>query len=278
MKGQEFLSMKCKNWPVAVCSWSLQTDVAGVASAMKALGLEHVHLDIGQALGEKSRECLEAIKAQNWTVTSTMIGFPEEDYSTLERIKVTGGIVPDETWESNRQTVIDALDVTADLGVRYLSMHAGFIDETDKAHAEKITRRIKLLADAAADKGVMFLLETGQESASELAQFMEKLDHNFLGVNFDPANMILYNKGNPIQALHTLAPWIRHLHIKDALRTRDPGTWGAEVPWGDGEVGMAEFVKVLGEIGFEGAIAIEREAGDNRFGDIKLAIERLTAA
>ena len=270
--------MKCKNWPVAVCSWSLQTDVEGVAGAMKDLGLEHVHLDVGPAVGKGGRECLEAIKAQDWTITSTMIGFPQEDYSTLERIKVTGGIVPDETWESNRQTVIDALEVTADLGVKYLSMHAGFIDETDKAHAEKITRRIKLLADAAADKGVIFLLETGQESASELAQFMEKLDHNFVGVNFDPANMILYNKGNPIQAVRALEPWIRHLHIKDALRTREPGTWGAEVPWGDGEVGMAEFVKVLGEIGFEGAMAIEREAGDNRFGDIKLAVERLTAA
>ena len=270
--------MKCKDWPVAVCSWSLQTDVAGVAGAMKELGLEHVHLAVGPAGEEGGQAYLEAIKAQDWTITCTMIGFPQEDYSTLERIKVTGGIVPDDTWDANRKMVIDALDVTADLGVKYLSMHAGFIDESDKAHAEKITKRIKLLADAAADKGVMFLLETGQESAAELAQFLEKLDHNFVGVNFDPANMILYNKGNPIQAVRTLAPWIRHLHIKDATKTKEPSTWGEEVPWGDGEVGVADFLNVLAEVGYEGAMAIEREQGDNRFGDIKLAIERLASA
>ena len=270
--------MKCKEWPVSVCSWSLQTDVAGVAQAMKDLGLEHVHLAVGPALEDGGQQYLEAVRAQDWTVSCTMIGFPQEDYSTLDRIKVTGGIVPDDTWESNRKMVIDALDVTADLGVKYLSMHAGFIDESDKAHAAKITKRIETLADAAADKGVMFLLETGQETAVELAHFLETLDHNFVGVNFDPANMILYNKGNPIQAVRTLAPWIRHLHVKDAVKTKEPGTWGQEVPWGDGEVGVADFLNVLAEVGFEGAMAIEREAGDNRFGDIKLAIERLTAA
>lgn len=269
--------MKCKDWPIAVCSWSLQTDVAGVAGAMKDLGLEHVHLGVGPAVGEEGRECLEAIKAQDWIITSTMIGFAQEDYSTLDTIKVTGGIVPDESWEANLDLFLGAAKVTAELGVKYLSMHAGFIDESDKAHAAKITKRLRTLADAAEDNGVILLFETGQESAAELAQFMETLDHNSAGVNFDPANMILYNKGNPIQAVRTLAPWIRHLHVKDATRTKEPGTWGAEVPWGDGEVGIAEFVKVLGEIGFEGAMAIEREAGDNRFGDIKLAIERLTA-
>jgi len=270
--------MKCKNWPVGICSWSLQTDVPGVAKAIQDLGIEHVHLGVRAAVGEAGRECFEAIKAQDWTITSTMIDFPQEDYSTLDTIKVTGGIVPDDSWEANRKLFQGAAEVTAQLGVKYLSTHAGFIDESDKAHAEKIAKRIALLADVAADKGVMFLLETGQESAKELARFLETLDHKSVGVNFDPANIILYDKGDPIDAVRTLAPWIRHLHVKDALRTKEPGTWGAEVPWGDGEVGIAEFLKVLEEIEFDGAMAIEREAGDDRFGDIKVAIERLTAA
>ena len=87
--------------------------------------------------------------------------------------------------------------------------------------------------------------------------------------------MILYDKGDPIEAVRVLAPWIKHIHIKDAIRTTQPGTWGAEVPWGDGQVGTEAFLDVLEEIGFEGALAIEREAGDDRFGDIKLAAERL---
>jgi len=76
--------------------------------------------------------------------------------------------------------------------------------------------------------------------------------------------------------VRTLAPWIKHIHIKDAIRTKEPGTWGEEVPWGDGQVGPETFLNTLKEIGYEGALAIEREAGDNRFGDIKLAVERLS--
>jgi L-ribulose-5-phosphate 3-epimerase len=109
----------------------------------------------------------------------------------------------------------------------------------------------------------------------ELKHFLEKLDHPATAVNFDPANMILYDKGDPIEAVRVLAPWVKHIHIKDAIRTKQPGTWGAEVPWGDGEVGPDAFLDVLKEVGFAGVLAIEREAGDDRFGDIKLAAERL---
>lgn len=270
--------MKCRNWPVAVCSWSLQTDVPGVAKAMSELGLEHVHLGIRAAVEDGSGKTLDTIKAQNWTITCTMVDFPHEDYSTLDRIKVTGGVLPDEHWERNRKSFAGAAELTAKLGVPYVSLHAGFIDESDKAAAEKMHARIRTMADIARDNGVMLLLETGQETASELRRFLEELNHESLGVNFDPANMILYDKGDPIEAVRVLGPWIRHLHVKDALRTQTPGTWGSEVPWGDGQVGIERFLAALEEIGFMGAMAIEREAGDNRQGDIQIAIDRLKAA
>lgn len=265
--------MECKNWPVGLCSWSLRTDIAGVAAAMKKIGLEHVHLGIRGAVEDPA--VLADIQNQDWTITATMIDFPQEDYSTLEAIKATGGVVPDDSWKLNRDLFIGAADKTAILGVKYLSMHAGFIDESNKAHARKIHDRIKRLADAAAKYDLILLLETGQETAVELRGFLEKLDHPAVGVNFDPANIILYDKGDPIDALRTLAPWIKHLHVKDATRTKAPGTWGAEVPWGDGQVGIAAFIKTLEEIGFDGAMAIEREAGDDRPGDIALAADRL---
>jgi L-ribulose-5-phosphate 3-epimerase len=270
--------MQCKKWPVGVCSWSLRTDVSGVAKAMKELGLRHIHLGIRPAVEDASGKFLETIKAQKWTITSTMIDFPQEDYSTLESIKVTGGVVPDASWQQNHNLFLGAVIATAKLGVKYLSMHAGFIDESNKAYVEKVYSRIRDLANVAADNGVILLLETGQESAKDLRHFLETLDHQSVGVNFDPANMILYDKGDPIEAVRVLSPWIRHLHVKDATRTKKPGTWGAEVPWGDGQVGVKRLLDVLDEVGFEGAMAIEREAGDNRLGDIKLAIERLTAA
>jgi L-ribulose-5-phosphate 3-epimerase len=270
--------MKCKNWPVSVCSWSLQTDVGGVAKAMKDLGLQHVHLAVRQAVEEGNGKTLDAIRAQDWTITSTMLDLPHEDYSTLDAIKVTGGVAPDEHWQHSHDLFVGAAKVTAKLGVKYISMHAGFIDESDPASVRKMHDRIRTLANIADANGVILLLETGQETAAELRQFLEKLDHKAVGVNFDPANMILYDKGDPIEAVRVLAPWIRHLHVKDAVRTQKPGTWGAEVPWGDGQVGVDRFLAVLEEVGFKGAMAIEREAGDNRFGDVKLAVERLAAA
>ena len=269
--------MECKNWPVGVCSWSLQTDVAGVAEAMRKVGLNQVHLGVRSAIEDQSGDVLAAIKAQSWTISCTMIDFPQEDYSSLDAIKVSGGIVPDDCWDRNRELFVEAVAVTADLGVKYLSTHAGFIDEGDPEYAKKIHERIRFLADEAAEKGVVLLLETGQETAEELSRFLEEIDHPALGVNFDPANMILYDKGTPVEAVKVLAPWIKHLHVKDATRTKEPGTWGAEVAWGDGEVGTDSFLKALEEIAFDGVMAIEREAGDDRFGDIKLAAERLAA-
>lgn len=270
--------MKCKNWPIGVCSWSLQTDIPGVAKAMEEIGVEHVQLAIRPAVEETGTDYLDAIKAQKWTISGTMIDFPQEDYTTFETIKATGGIVPDDSWPHNRDLFIGAVEVTAKLGLKYLTTHAGFIDETDEAHAEKIRDRIRTLADAAQEKGVIFLMETGQESAADLAHFLKKLNHPAVAVNYDPANIILYDKGDPIESVRTLAPYIRHLHIKDAIRTKTPGTWGDEVPWGEGQVGPEKFLAVLEEIGFEGTMCVEREAGDNRIGDIKQAVQRLAAA
>jgi sugar phosphate isomerase/epimerase len=205
-----------------------------------------------------------------------MIDFPHEDYSTLESIKVTGGIVPDKYWDDNRKRVFDAIDITAELGVKYLSFHFGFLDLINPDSAGKIIDRAKVLADKAGQKNIRLLMETGQETATELSQFLEELNHPALSINFDPANIILYGKASPIDAVKILAPWVKHIHIKDALYTQTPGTWGLEVPWSTGQVGGDEFLKVLKIINFNGVLSVERESGDNRFGDIKNAVDALT--
>jgi L-ribulose-5-phosphate 3-epimerase len=267
----------CNGWPVSVCSWSLRQDIHELAESMRKLDIGYVNLAVRAALQENGNKFLQAVREQDWTISSTMIDFPCEDYSTLESIKKTGGVGPDEHWDENRELALGAINVTAELDAEYTLMHAGFIDHTQPGYAKKFYDRVRILADAAAKKNVKFLMETGQETAEELKHFLEEMDHPALRVNFDPANMILYDKGNPLEAVKVLAPWVRHVHIKDALRTKKPGTWGAEVPWGEGQVGGDQFLKTLKEIGFEGALAIEREAGDDRFGDIKKAAERLSA-
>ncbi len=267
--------MRCNGWPLAICSWSLRTDVDGVVAAMRQLGIGHVNLALKPVFGEGGDEYLAAVCRQSWKVSSTTIGFFQEDYTSLESIRATGGIVPDEFWPQNRQMVERAAKITAQQGVRYLTMHAGFIETDNATQAERLRDRLLCLADAADQFGIVLLLETGQETAGCLRELLEELNHPAIGVNFDPANMILYDKGNPIEALQTLAPWIKHIHIKDAIRTKQPGCWGTEVPWGEGEVGSEAFLRTLQDVGFAGALAIERETGDNRLGDIQLAVERL---
>lgn len=266
----------CNGWPVSVCSWSFQKSIQEVADAMNALDIGYINLALLPALQPDGGDYLEFIRKQTWTISSTMINFPSEDYTTLETIKKTGGLAPDEAWEENKKLALGAIRLTAELKAEYLLMHFGFIDHTVPGYVQKFYDRTRTLADAAQKEGVKFLMETGQESAEELKHFLDEMNHPALCVNFDPANMILYNKGVPTEAIKVLAPRIRHIHIKDANRTETPGTWGTEVPWGEGQVNAHLFLNTLKEIGYRGAVAIEREAGDDRFGDIKLAAEKLS--
>jgi sugar phosphate isomerase/epimerase len=255
---------------IGICSWSLNNNLSLVQQTMLDAGVSHLHLEVAAIDAFR-----EAIAQNGWAISCTMVGFPQEDYSTLESIRETGGIMPDDCWAANRAIVLDALVKTAEAGVGLLSFHAGFIDHNDAEGYQKFCVRIKELADAALEKEVVLLMETGQETAQDLRSCLEELDHPALGVNFDPANMILYGKGDPIEAVKTLAPWIKHVHVKDATASSVSGEWGAEVPWGDGEVDGEIFLQTLGEIGFSGTLAIEREAGDARADDIELAVKRV---
>jgi L-ribulose-5-phosphate 3-epimerase len=181
----------------------------------------------------------------------------------------------DDCWFKNRQMFERSVAITAELGVPFLTMHAGFIGDDDAAHVQRFRDRLVCFADVAGKCGISLLMETGQETAECLCNLLEELNHPALGVNFDPANMILYGKGNPVDAMRILGRWIKHVHIKDAVPAERPGDWGKEVPWGEGQVGSKSFLNALKEIGFKGVLAIEREAGDDRVGDIRLAIERL---
>ena len=95
-------------------------------------------------------------------------------------------------------------------------------------------------------------LETARRRRPALLELLQKLKRPNVGVNFDPANMILYDKGDPIEALRMLGPWIRQVHIKDARRTKVPGTWGEEVAAGTGEVDWQAFFATLAGAEFTG--------------------------
>ncbi|KKT04242.1 MAG: Xylose isomerase domain protein TIM barrel [Parcubacteria group bacterium GW2011_GWA2_43_17] len=262
-------------WSVGFCSWCVGDDLDALNVLKKELDIKSLHLSLIPVLDKDFQNFPSLIKDQGFEITATMVGFPQEDYRTLENIKATGGIAPDDWWEINKKRVLTGIKITSELDVKYLSFHFGYIEPGPSEYADKLYDRVRLLADSAADHNVMLLMETGQETSEQLCQFIEQLNHPAVGVNFDPGNMILYGKGDPVAGLIKLAPWIKHVHIKDALPPRFIGDWGTEMPWGQGRVGSDRFLKTLAKLGFTGALAIEREVGGSKLQDAKAAVESI---
>lgn len=268
--------MNCDNiGPIGLCSWSLGNDLGLLGRLREKTGLNRLHLSVNPEL-DGQKNYLERFVDQRWQFSATMVGFLQEDYTTLETIRRTGGIVPDDVWPQNRQRVIDAIRLTRQLNVPYLEFHFGFIDQTDKSAFNRLVDKARQLADIAGQEKVTILMETGQETAETLRRFLETAAHPALAVNFDPGNMILYGKGNPVQAVGILSRWIRHVHAKDALPSPTPGQWGTEMAWTKGQVNTNAFLKALRQEGFQGTLAIEREASGGRLDDIELAIRALS--
>ncbi|MEZ0265016.1 MAG: sugar phosphate isomerase/epimerase family protein, partial [Phycisphaerae bacterium] len=139
-----------------------------------------------------------------------------------------------------------------------------------------IVARTREVADLFARDGMGLNLETGQEPAGELLAFLNEVARPTVGINFDPANMILYGAGDPIAAIRTLGPHIKSVHVKDGTASSNPGVeWGAEVPFGTGQVGADRFILALHDVGYRGPLCIEREAGTQRLTDVKYAVETL---
>ena len=132
-------------------------------------------------------------------------------------------------------------------------------------------------AQLAAEKGITLAFETGQETATLLRRTLDDLKAPNLKVNFDPANMLLYDMGDPIRAVEILGPDIRSVHVKDARRPTVPGQWGEEVPLGQGEVDIRKFVATLKRVGYTGPLVVEREVGDQagRLRDVAYGLEYL---
>ena len=283
---------------ISVCSWSYRLSAAHVAEEMTKSGVDHVHLALNpfvdpmavvpgtagetenvggtggvDSIDKQRRDIEEFLASGRWKISSTLHNSRYDDYSTLESIRRTGGLVPDEHWDENRQIIAKVVKLAAEWKSPSMMLHAGFINHRDPVGFAKLTDRLKYVRDLCADAGIELTLETGQETADDLAEMLTNLP----GVydNFDPANMILYGKGDPVRAVGILAPWIRHVHIKDANYTKEPGTWGEEVEWTKGQVNAEAFLAALDRIGYTGYLAVEREAGDNRAGDIAAAVADL---
>src|SRR6202165_3077689 len=264
-----------------VCSWSLQVkSIPELKGLLDRLGIDVVQIACGDphhAAWEEGDGLPEAACAAGFRMTGAMLGFPGEDYTSPQTIQRSGGFGNPATRTERLERFAWALDRTRALGLTDLMLHAGFIPEPGDPDRKPFLDTLGKVSALAAAKGVVVAFETGQETADLLRLTLNDLKCGNLKVNFDPANMLLYDKGDPLRAVDILGPDIRSVHVKDANRPTTPGHWGNEVPLGAGQVNIRAFVQTLQKVGYRGPLCIEREVGnqEQRVADVGHGIRYL---
>jgi L-ribulose-5-phosphate 3-epimerase len=253
---------------IGVCSWSLQVgSVPELKRLMNGLGIDVVQIACGDphhASWDEGDNMPAAAKTAGFRMTGTMLGFPGEDYTTPQTIQHSGGFGNPATRGERLERFQWALDRTRALGLADMMLHAGFLPEPGNPDRKPFLDTLARVGQLAKEKSITVAFETGQETADLLRLTLDELKCPNLKVNFDPANMILYDKGDPIRAVEILGPDIRSVHVKDAKRTKVPGAWGEEVPLGQGQVNIKKFVQTLKKVGYRGSLCIEREVGNQQ--------------
>lgn len=265
---------------IGLVFWAEESAAATLAY-LKSFGLRVGQLgvppaiDCEKALGDWKAE----LPNSGVTLTSAVCCYAGEDYSDLEKVHESVGFTTPKYREERIARTREIAQLANGLGIRAVSCHVGFIpaDREAALYAElrDVTRR---LCDACAEYEQDFVLETGQESAKVLLGFISDVDRSNLKVNFDPANMVLYGSGDPIEALGMLREHVLSVHCKDGRSpVQGSGLLGSECALGDGEVDFPAFLAQLKRIGYTGTLTIEREEPDlqTKNADVRKAIERL---
>ncbi len=203
-------------------------------------------------------------------ISVVFAGFDGESYADIPTVEQTVGLAPETTRAARLaelKEIADFARLLSDEATSYsggpipVGLHIGFVphDENSRGFTE-VVAATQAICDHCAQHGQAVHLETGQEPADVLLKFLAACDRRNLGVNFDPANMILYGCGEPLPALKQLGPHLRSVHCKDAKWSDRPGeTWGEETPLGAGDVDFPAFLGVLNDLGYDGPLTIERE-------------------
>jgi sugar phosphate isomerase/epimerase len=200
-------------------------------------------------------------------ITAVFGGFEGESYADIPTTAKTVGLVPEATRAARAQEMKEISDFAKLLGCRTVALHIGFVPNRNSEDYKNLLDVTRDLLDHVAGNGQQLNLETGQESADHLLEFISDVGRDNLYINFDPANMILYGTGDPIEALKKVGQYVKSVHCKDAkwAAPHERGkSWGTEVPLGEGDVGMATYLRTLKDLGYTGPLTIEREIAHDR--------------
>ena len=261
---------------LGVCSWSRMIDdpLECAATVTDSLGLRVVQLALDPLVDhpETSGRWLRAFRDRGFTIASGMMAPAGEDYTSIGSIRRTGGFRVEALWNGHLERAKQLAELAHNAAIPLVTMHAGsFVDDKGELCCE-IVDRIRTIALVFRDADIEVAFETGHEPAHAVLALLDALAVEGVGVNFDPANMLLYGSGDPIEALSELLPYVYQCHIKDAIPSERRELWGTEVVVGTGRVDWLRFFGCLRRSQRPIGLMVEREAGDQRVDDIRSAI------
>ena len=215
----------------------------------------------------------QALEKHQIEATSLVVGGPGKEVWDFYQGPLTIGLVPRETRAARVAHIKKASDFAKQVGIPAVQTHCGFIPENpnDPVYKETITA-MKEVVGYCKRNGQNFRYETGQETPITLVRAIQDIGFDNQGVNFDLANLILYGKANPVDAIEILAPYVQGIHAKDGLWPTNPQELGKEVPIGKGKVDFPRIIERLKQIDYRGAVTIEREiSGPQQTADVREA-------
>src|SRR2546423_9069869 len=215
----------------------------------------------------------KALETHHIEATSVVVGGPGKEVWDFYNGPLTIGIVPRETRAARVAHIKKASDFAKQCGIPAVQTHCGFIPENPNVPVYKETiAAMRDIVGYCQRNGQNFRYETGQETPITLVRAIQDIGFDNQGVNFDLANLILYGKANPVDAIELLAPYVQGIHAKDGMRPTNPKELGKEVPIGKGKVDFPRIIARLKEIDYRGAVTIEREiSGPQQVEDVRAA-------
>jgi len=240
---------------------------------VRDLGLPTSQVFVDEFETELVGKLRQSLEKHQIEATSLVVGGPGKEVWDFYQGPLTIGLVPRETRAARIAHIKKASDFAKQCGIQAVQTHCGFIPENpnDPVYKETIVA-MKEVVGYCKNNGQNFRYETGQETPITLVRAIQDVGLDNQGVNFDLANLILYGKANPVDAIELLGPYVQGIHAKDGLFPTDPKNLGKEVPIGKGKVDFPRIIERLKQLNYQGAVTIEREiSGPQQVADVQEA-------
>ena len=257
MKGQEKIT-------IGVIQYDF-SDIDKSFKELHELGFGSCQLNYQKGMDKAFAEKLKAASQKHQIKVTTVVAVPGHCVWNFRQGPATIGLVPEEGREEKMRAYQEMIDFCVMAGVPAMHSHFGFIPEDPSSEQYKsFIGVMKELAGYAKERNIMVYFETGQETPTTLIRAIHDIGMDNVFINCDLANLVMYGKANPLDAVKQFGTLIKEFHAKDGTYPTDPYELGAEVSIPTGEVDFPAVIAELKKLNFQGSVTIERELGGSQ--------------